>query len=78
MFADKELDNTAVIFLVVEDPVQVTVIVGGSTIDHVSVPLVIDVVGGTVISNLPPAFTAVIVVENKDNVVTSLTVLTAL
>jgi hypothetical protein len=59
-------------------PVQEAVIEGGSIIVHERVPVEIDVVGGRVISSLPPEPTAVIVVDHTERVVLELTVFVAL
>ena len=74
----KAPDKVTVMVLVGATPLHETDIVGGSIIVQDKLPLAIEVVGGTIISNLPPALMEVIVVEYKDKVVVALTVLVAL
>jgi hypothetical protein len=59
-------------------PVQEAVIVGGSIIVHERVPVEIDVVGGRIISSLPPESIGLILVDHTERVVLELTVLVAL
>lgn len=78
MFAAIELPRVAVIVRDVPEPEHDTVMPDGSIIVHDKVPVDISVVDGTIILNWPLDGIEFILVENTDNVVVALTVLTKL